>query len=68
MDGPNFSTAEELLKDPNPFHLIPLKHTRYALQDLCSYVLLAWDVLRRDCNIRRSGGWPDYGLDWCKAN
>jgi hypothetical protein len=41
------------LEDPNPFVSIPLKQKWYALQDLCSYVLFAWDVLKRDPDTSR---------------
>jgi hypothetical protein len=56
------------LEDPNPFVSTPLKQIRYALQDLCSYVLFAWDVLKRDPDTGRSGRRVHRGLDWRAAN
>jgi hypothetical protein len=41
------------LEDPNPFDSIPLKHTRYALQDLSFYMLFAWGILKRDRDVSR---------------
>ena len=56
------------LEDPNPFVSTPLKHTRYALQDLCSDVLFAWDVLKRNPDTSRPGRRLHCGFDWRAAN
>ena len=56
------------LADPNPFVSIPLKQTRYALQDLCSDVLFAWDVLKHDPDTSRSGRRLHRGFDWRAAD